>query len=227
MKSYVIVSGKLILLIEDNKRVLEFNKLLLEDRGFAVETAMTLAEAWESIKRAMPDAIVLDIGMPDGSGLDFLCKFRQTSKIPILLLTGYGEDEDIVIGFESGCSDYLAKPYTFGVLLARLKRLLQGAEQMPEAISKGALIIDPLAGQAFCDGKDLLLSQKEFSLLLLFVEKEGETISAEYIYEKVWKAPILDNKRALEIAISKLRRKIALSGFEIAARRGQGYVFRQ
>jgi len=219
--------GKLILLIEDNKKVQEFNKLLLEDRGFAVETVMTLAKAWESIKKAMPDAIVLDIGMPDGSGLDFLRQLRQTSKIPVLLLTGYGEDEDIVTGFESGCSDYLPKPYTFGVLLARLKRLLQGAEQMPETISKGALILDPLAGQAFWDGKDLLLSQKEFSLLLLFVEKEGKAISSEYIYEKIWKAPILDNKRALEIAISKLRRKITLSGLEIAARRGQGYIFRQ
>jgi len=221
------MSRKMILLIEDNKKVQEFNKPLLEDSGFTVETAMTLAEARELVKRAIPDAIVLDIGMPDGSGLDFLRELRQTSKIPVLLLTGYGEDDDVVVGFESGCNDYLTKPYTFGVLLVRLKNLLQGAEQMPETITRGALTLDPLAGQAFLNEADLLLSKKEFSLLLLFVQNEGEAMSAEYVYEKIWKAPILEDKRALEIAISKLRKKIAASGFDISARYGQGYVFKQ
>ena len=131
------MNGKTILLAEDDKKVQGFNSRLLAGEGFAVQTAMTLADAREILEQQATDAMILDIGMPDGNGLDFLRELRQTSGIPVLMLTGYGETSDVIKGFESGCDDYLRKPYTFEELLARLKRLLYRAEQLPETVTRG------------------------------------------------------------------------------------------
>jgi DNA-binding response OmpR family regulator len=219
------MSGKRILLVEDSDRVLDFNRRLLESRGYVVETAMTLAAARKSIALRRPDAIVLDIGMPDGSGLDFLREFRRTSQIPVLLLTGYDKDDDIVAGFESDCDDYLPKPYTFNVLLARLKNLLHSAERVPEAVAKGPLLLDVVANRAFLSGEDMLLTQKEFSLLLLFAQNEDRTVSAEYLYEKIWGSTVNNDVRALKQQLSNLRGKLKGSGYTVVAVRGEGYCF--
>jgi DNA-binding response OmpR family regulator len=218
------MKGNLILLVEDDKRVQVFNKRLLEGEGFAIESAITLAEARASVKRQTPSAIVLDIGMPDGSGLDFLREFRQTSNVPVLLLTGYGKDQDVVKGFENGCDDYLPKPYTFEVLLARLKHLLRTAEQVPELISYGSLTLDINSGRAYHGGWDLSLRQKEFALLLLFVQMGGKAVRGEYIYEKIWGQSSEGDKNALQVAISRLRKKLEISGMDVYYERGSGYT---
>lgn len=215
----------MILLIEDSEDVQDLNKSMLEDEGFTVKTVMTLAEARKSVRQRMPDAIILDIGMPDGNGLDFLREFRKTSKIPVLLLTGYGKDNDIIRGYDNGCNDYLSKPYTFGVLLARLKSLLKSMEQIPERITRGLLSFDVQCGQAFAGGKDLLLTQKEFFLLLLFVQHEGITINADYLYNKVWGKPMNKDNQAVKKAVHRLRTNLEDTGYTITVMRGKGYVF--
>ena len=219
------MTGKQILLVEDSSRVISFNKRLLEGRGFAVDSAMTLAQARESVKRRMPDAIILDIGMPDGSGLSFLQELRQTSKVPVLLLTGFDEDDDVIAGFESGCDDYLPKPYTFGVLLVRLQHLLQNTDKMPETIAKGRLRLKIPPMIALVDSVDLLLSQKEFALLLLFVNHENRALASEYIYEQVWGQPMAGSTGAVRFQISRLRKKISGSGYTIVFKQGAGYCF--
>ena len=216
---------KTILLIEDNADVQEFNRYLLEQQGFAVETADTLAAAREIVARLMPDAIVLDIGLPDGNGLDFLKELRKTSKVPVLILTGYGKDGDVVLGFKSGCDDYLSKPYTFEVLLARLTRMLQSAEQFPRRMTFGALELDVFGGKAFLRGSDLFLAHKEFTLLLTLAQNAGQTLETGYLYDKVWGQSINDNPGALKNMVYRLRKKIKGSGYDIFAERGQGYVF--
>jgi DNA-binding response OmpR family regulator len=175
----------------------------------------------------MPDLIILDIHLPDGNGLDFLQELRKTSAIPVIALTNNKAEEDIILGLESGCDDYIPKPYTVPLLYARIEAIMRRVERMPEAITKGSLRLDPVAVQAFANDTDLLLSPKEFSLLLLFVQNEDETLNAEHIYQKVWKAPLIDNKNALEAAISSLRTKIKPSEYTIVTRRGQGYVFKR
>ena len=219
------MNGKLIFMVEDEKKVLEFNGFLLEQQGFRVETAMTLADAWTFLGNQTPDAIILDRGMPDGDGVSFLQKLRQTSKIPVLLLTGYGEGTDIMFGYDSGCDDYVTKPYDFGVLLAKLKRLLQNAERIPDMITRGLLQLDVVSMQAFLNSKDLLLTQKEFSLLLIFVQNEDEIVSMDYLYEKVWKAPMTGDKNTVQVTVSKLRKKLESTGYDITTLRRQGYVF--
>jgi DNA-binding response OmpR family regulator len=219
------MNGKLILLVEDNKKVQAFNKPLFMKRGFSVETAVTLAEAREAMQRQTPDAIILDIGMPDGSGLDFLGELRRTSNIPVLLLTGYGEDKDIVAGFQTGCDDYLAKPYTFEVLHVRLLRLLQAAEQMPETVSRGSLILRLASREAYVNGVDLLLTPKDFALLQFLVQNENRLMSAKQLYETVWGRPMADDSQALGKAVSRLRQKLKGCGYTVIAEYGTGYCF--
>jgi len=218
---------RLILLVEDNEKVQDYNKQMLETKGFNINTAVTLARAWESIKKEPPDAVVLDIGMPDGSGLDFLRELRKTSQVPALLLTGYGKDEDIISGFDSGCNDYLVKPYAFGVLLVRLNNLLKNAERIQETITKGALSIDTVARRAYVSGADINLQIKQFALLLTLVQSESEILSTPYLYETVWGQPMNRDSQALRRVVSEVRSKIAGCGYSIISERGEGYRFVQ
>ena len=217
---------KTIMLVEDNEDVQEFNQFLLEKQGFAVDTADTIAAAWGIVAWRMPDAIVLDIGLPDGSGLVFLKELRKTSKVPVLVLTGYGKDGDVVRGFKSGCDDYLSKPYTFEVLLARLEHMLQSAEQVPKRMIYGSLNLDVISGKAFLRDTDLLLAHKEFAMLLTLAQNVGQTLDADYLYEKIWGQPMNGNTGALKNMVYRLRKKIKYSEYDILAERGQGYVFK-
>ncbi len=216
---------KRILLVEDNEQIMKGNERMLKRRGYAVITALTLAEARIAIQAQMPDLFVLDIMLPDGSGLDFMAELRKYSQTPILLLTGLTTPEDIVRGLTAGGDDYLPKPYDFGVLLARVEALLRRAEQVPDCIHKGRICLDVTADVATLDGVDLLLSQKEFALLLIFVQNEERFISVEYLYEKVWKQPMVGNSNTLKTTINRLREKIKSSGYRIAWSRGEGYCF--
>ena len=145
----------------------------------------------------------------------------------MLLLTGYGEDTRVEAGFDAGCDDYLPKPYTFGVLLRRLKRLLQSAEQVPETIIKGLLHFDVTADVVTLNGADLLLTQKEFSLLLYLVQNPERYLSAEHLMEKVWKAPATGNNQTVRKAVSRLREKIKGSGWTIVWYKGEGYALEE
>ena len=219
--------SKNILCVEDNEQIQMFNKLHLEAKGFAVRLATTLADARDEMILAPPDLIILDIHLPDGNGLDFLTELRDTSNIPVIVLTNNKEDVDIIKGFASGCDDYVPKPYTFPVLYAHIEGLIRRVGLVPDILTKGKLRLNPQAGQATLSGEDLLLAQKEYSLLLLFMQNEGKTMSAEYIYEKVWAQPMIGDKNSVQSAVSKLRKKIALSGYDITIQRGQGYIFKQ
>ncbi len=219
------MNEKLILLVEDNEKIMQGNERMLRRRGYGVVMALTLGEARKELEARVPDLIVLDIMLPDGSGLDFMAELRQHSKVPILLLTGLTTPEDVVRGLTSGGDDYLSKPYDFGVLLARVEALLRRAEQIPEKLTRDRLSLDVGAGAATLDGVDLLLTQKEFALLLLFAQNTGRFISAEYLYEKVWKQPMAGDSQAFRKTLHRLREKIKGSGWLIEVSRGEGYSF--
>jgi DNA-binding response OmpR family regulator len=226
------MNNSLVLLVEDNKKIQTINKIEFEERGFTVRLAFTLAEARAVVKLETPRLIILDINMPDGDGLDFLREYRieytEAIHVPVLVLTGYGEDTDIIKGFESGCNDYLAKPYTFPVLFMRAKELLKRSEHLFGIVQKGSLELDVISGQAFFNGVDLLLNHKEFALLLLFVQNENTTLSVEYIYEKVWNNTQNGNdKRPLQTRISAIRKKFEDNNYNYTIRNyyGKGYCF--
>jgi DNA-binding response OmpR family regulator len=214
-----------ILLVEDDMQVQINNKEMLERNGYTVLLAMNLAGAREAVREQAPDAIVLDITLPDGDGVDFLGELRQTKQIPVLMLTAAKTPEKAAASLDEGSDDYLRKPYDLKEFRARVDALMRRASKVPERILKGPLQLDVLAGQAFLGGGDLLLAQKEFALLLLFSQNEGKTMSAEYIYEKVWKQPLADDDGALKNTVYKLRKKLNGSGYVIKNERGGGYGF--
>ncbi len=198
---------------------------MLGEKGFDVICASTLAQARKKLKENEPDAMVLDIGMPDGSGLDFLKEIRGFSDIPTLVLTGFSDNENIVNGFNIGCDDYLAKPYSFDVLLARLNRLLKVSHNSKQFITKRNLRLNLLSMQAFVFDEDLMLTPKDFSLLHFMVNNEEIELSAQQIFSSVWGQPISEDKKALINAVSRLRKKLVRSGYAINSLYGKGYIF--
>ena len=214
-----------ILLVEDDIKLLNSNRLLLESEGYDVQTAETLEDARRHLRRATPDAVVLDIVLPDGNGLDFLGELRRASALPVLFLTALGTDADVMKGLEIGGDDYLSKPVAAGVFLTRIKAMLRRAANLPETLTKGPLTLNIFSGQAFLGGEDMMLAQKEFNLLSLFTQHENEILAAEYLYKKAWGQPMRNDTNAVKVMASRLRKKLEGSGYTIKSEYGEGYRF--
>ena len=220
------LDSKLILCIEDELDVLDNNRKAFEDAGYTVLVAANLEQARELLSRQTPDAIVLDIMLPDGLGLDLLKEIRELgSKVPIIMLTAWDKPYDVARGLRLGANDYLSKPFEYEVLLARVEAMFRNVEQMPMRITYGKLSFDISSGQAFADDVDLVLKPKEYSLLLYFVQNACKIMDAEELYQKVWNAPLLSDKNTLQATISALRKKINPHGYDIDMVRGMGYFF--
>ena len=219
---------KTILCVEDELKILRNNREALIGAGYNVLTAENLAQARERLANNTVDGIVLDIMLPDGNGLEFLKELRaQGNNIPVLMLTAWNTNADIARGLELGADDYIGKPFGYEVLLSRVKKMLTHAHRVPETVIKGSLQLHITAMTAELNGVDMLLTQKEFALLLLFTQNEDRTMSAEYLYEKVWKASLNDDNRTLKKHISSLRKHLENgdSGYKITNKYGEGYCF--
>ncbi|MCL2617834.1 MAG: response regulator transcription factor [Defluviitaleaceae bacterium] len=225
MKKRAELEGGYLLMIEDEPVVQANNKKMLERRGFCIRQAFTLAEAREIISKEMPRAIVLDVNLPDGLGLDFLREVRKTSNVPVLILTANGTDDDIIQGLEAGGDDYLPKPYDQTVFFMRITALLRRSSLLPEALGIGPIRINLASSKAYLYNEDMGLQQKELSLLQQFVQHPEEMLSPDFLYEKVWGQKMLGQDNALKVAISKLRSKLSSSGYTITVSRGEGYCF--
>jgi len=216
-----------ILLVEDNKEIQIVNSNMLQRRGgYNVYLAMNLEEAREIVATTDLDIILLDIMLPDGSGLDFLKDLKQDKNIPVLILSALGKIEDKIKGLEAGGNGYLSKPYDNHELLLTIESLLQLKEQMPNTITKGALTLRVNSNQAFVNGVDLRLSKDiEFSLLNIFVKYENKVLSPEFLYQEVWGQPMKGNDSAIRKALNRLRPKLEKSGYTITTEHGKGYRF--
>jgi DNA-binding response OmpR family regulator len=218
-----------ILLVEDNREIQEINRTMLTQcGGYRVRLAKNLAEARDCLARTKLDIIVLDIMLPDGSGLEFLEELRRTADVPVLLLSALAEPSDTVRGLRAGGDDYLAKPYNNAELLARIESLLRRTSRPPKTLTKGSLTLNMISGMAFVNGRDLLLSHKEFAILLLLAQNEGKTLSPEYLYREAWGLPMNDNRTLIK-HVSRLRKKLEdeTSGCEIENVQSEGYCFKQ
>jgi DNA-binding response OmpR family regulator len=219
------MSKKRILLVEDNAKLQAMNKSMLEKQGFSVNIALTLSQAWELLDSFKPDAIILDRGMPDGDGADFLAKLRENSRIPVVMLTGYKQRTEVQVGYDSGCDDYITKPFDFDLLVLRLNILLKRAEEVPETLTRGGLTLKLTSQEAFMNGVNLRLPPNEYKLLQFFIQNERRELSGDYLYESVWGQPMIGAPTALRVAVSHLRKKLADSGYFIITTRGSGYSF--
>ena len=216
-----------LLMIEDEPLIQQNNKKALERDGYTVRQAYTLSEARAMIDEETPRAISLDIKMPDGCGLDFLRELRKTSNVPVLILSSKGMPQDIIKGFEAGGDDYVSKPYALPIFMIRLTALMRLASLVPEKIEIGPLSIDMTSNRAYLDSVDMGLQQKELSLLQLFMQCPGQILSPEHLYERVWGEKMFGGGNALKVSISKLRTKLAGSGYTVTVSRGEGYYFEE
>ncbi|MCL2225612.1 MAG: response regulator transcription factor [Defluviitaleaceae bacterium] len=221
-----------ILLVEDEIDIQRANKIILERRGgYTVRLAMNLAEARQSISESMPNLIVLDIMLPDGTGLDFLAELRNDMgiNIPVLLLTALSETSDELKGIQAGGDDYITKPYDNRVLLAKIERALHRASIIPDTITLGKIKIDTASNRAFVNGNDIDLTPKEISLLGQFIQNPEKIMSSEYMYKKVWGQEMGKDDTAFRKAVSGLRTKLTEheAGYTITASKGEGYYFAQ
>lgn len=219
--------SRTVLLVEDNRHIMKINGDTLTEAGYRVLKAETAAQARALLETEAPDLIVLDIMLPDGDGLALCRDIRGESNIPILFLSAKKESSEIIEGLRAGGDDYLPKPYDIGVLLARVEALLRRAVTSGTVTTWGSLTLDTVSQRALVNGEDILLTPREFALLLYLVRNEGQEVHMERLYEAAWGQPMANDPNAVRIAVSRLRKKIAPAGVQITTARGVGFVLRR
>lgn len=216
-----------ILLVEDDPELGSRLSERLGKAGYAVDWAQTAAMARDWPDLELTAAIILDLGLPDGDGLDLLRDWRTRGEsVPIVVLTARGNWRDKVEGLNSGADDFVVKPIRFEELLARLHALWRrGRGEGGKPLVSGELSLDPLARTATLSGVVLDLSRKEFSLLHLFLRRDGHIISQDDILEQLYALEVERDRNAVEAHVSRLRRKIGRH--RIRTLRGLGYRLEQ
>jgi len=203
-----------LLLLEDEARIAAFVRRGLAVEGYAVTCAATGAEALAEGLSGRHAVIVLDVMVPDISGMEVCERLRAGGvSAPILMLTARDADEDVVEGLARGADDYLAKPFAFEVLLARLAALLRrgagvAAGQPRQIAAVGALILDRSQRQAFLDGRDLGLTRLEFDVLWLFASNPGRVHSRERILSHAWGLDADPLTNVVDVYMARLRKKL-------------------
>jgi len=223
-----------LLLIDDDARLTAMIGDYLRGNGYAVDTAGSLAAGRERLKAGGYDALVLDLMLPDGDGLDLTREVRadaRLKRLPLLMLTARGEPLDRVVGLELGADDYLPKPFEPRELLARVKALLRRAE--PEAAADdvmrfGRLEIDLGARQARIDGKAADLTGHQFDLLVVLAQSAGRVLSRDQIMDALKGHPMEAFDRSIDVHVSRIRACIEddpKNPKRVLTVRGSGYVF--
>ena len=213
-----------ILLVEDNDHIMRINAAALKMRGYSVQCAPSLKAAQAAVESATPELIVLDVMLPDGNGVEWCRRLRAQSAVPVLFLSALGESEDVIAGLRAGGDDYLAKPYDLEVLIARVEARLRGAQT--RRLCYGELTLDTLSMIGTLDGHDLLLTQKEFSVLVVLAQSLGQPVEKETLYQLVWGRRMHEDSAALWTVISRLKHKLQDNSdrYDINSVRSEGYV---
>jgi len=220
------------LLVEDERAITVPLAEALEREGFALTVAATANDALKTARSSPPDLVLLDIGLPDGSGLDVCRELRREAEVPIIMLTARGSEADRVAGLELGADDYVVKPFSAREVVARIRAVLRRTR--PERtngagpISIGDLDLDVGRHEARLTGQPLELSRKEFELLRVLMEDAGSVITREALLEEVWDMNWFGSTKTLDVHISGLRRKLADDPKEpryIHTVRGVGFRF--
>ncbi|CAG0973610.1 Transcriptional activator protein CzcR [Geobacteraceae bacterium] len=217
-----------ILLVEDEERAAAYLAQGLAENGYAVEVASTGTDGLHAAVTSEHDLIILDVMLPGIDGFAVLTALRTCRQTPVLMLTARAKVDDKVKGFELGADDYLAKPFEFPELLARIRALVKRGTRAPadEVLRIADLEVDPIRHRAFRGGQRIDLSAKEFALLTLLLQKSGQVLSRTEIVSMVWDINFDSDTNVVEVAIRRLRAKID-DPFEVKlihTVRGVGYV---
>lgn len=220
--------NKCILIVDDESRMRKLIKDFLAVKGFSMleaEDGEKALQVYEENSQKI-DLILLDVMMPKLDGWSVLRQIRQISKVPIIMLTARGEEQDELFGFELGVDEYISKPFSPKILVARVEAILKRTQgDTKEVKDYGGIEIDKEGRTVTVDGKVLELSLREYELLVYLVENENIALSRDKILNNVWNYDYYGDSRTIDSHIKKIRHKLGKRGKYIKTMRGVGYKF--
>jgi two-component system response regulator RegX3 len=200
-----------VLVVDDEESYRQALVAGLSREGFSVASAADGHEALRLFHRLHPDLVLLDVMLPDGSGIELCQQMRATAPIPIIMVTARDSEVDVVLGLELGASDYVSKPFRLRELVARMRAVLRrGSSRSPtqEVLRGGPIRLDTSRREAFVDDRPVELSRKEFDLLALIMAHAGQVVTREWCIDRIWWDQDLADTRTLDTHVKRLRRKI-------------------
>ena len=215
-----------ILVVDDESRMRKLVSDFLVKQNFEVLEAADGEAALDEFYRDSSIAlIILDVMMPKLSGWDVCREIRETSKVPIIMLTAKGDESDELLGFELGVDEYISKPFSPKILVARVEAILRRSNKIngEEKVEIGGIVMDKAAHRVIVDGEEIELSYKEFELLAYFIENRGIALSREKILNHVWNYDYFGDARTIDTHVKKLRSKMGAKGEYIKTIWGMGY----
>jgi phosphate regulon transcriptional regulator PhoB len=225
---------KRILLVEDDKDIVELVRYNLEKEGYQLSSSIDGATGLAQIRKTPPDLLILDLMLPKISGLDICKEIRRDvtlNRLPILILTAKGEEADRVVGLELGADDYVTKPFSPRELAARVKALLRRSEPgapSEKMLEVGALRIDPAAYRVTRSGKAVPMSTLEFRLLYFLASRPNRVFTRDQLLDAVWGTERFVTPRSVDVYVRRLREKIEMDPQRptyMKTIRGAGYLF--
>ena len=213
-----------ILVVEDDESIGQIVSTTLQSHGYLVQWCTDGASATADVEATAPDLVLLDAGLPDIDGFT-LCRWlrEQHRDLPIVLVTARDAEIDIVVGLDAGASDYVTKPFSMNVLLARVRAHLRASAVSPdETVQLGTLMVDPAAYVATINGEPVDLRRREFELLALLCREAGRVVTRERLLAEVWDLHWETSSKTLDMHVMALRRKLG-DAIDIATVRGVGY----
>ncbi len=203
------VAGPRILVVDDEPQILRALRTNLRGAGYDVDTAATAAEALDAAAVHPPDAVILDLILPDGSGQDVCRRLREWTDVPIIVLSAVGEEREKVAALDAGADDYITKPFGVDELLARLRAALRRTAQPGEPVLRiGELEVDLEKHLVTVAGRSVSLTPHEFALLRVLAQNEGKLLTHPALLREVWGPAYGRESHYLHVYISQLRRKI-------------------
>ena len=217
-----------ILIVDDESRMRKLIKDFLTQKGYSTLEAADGEEALKVFEENQNHIklILLDVMMPKLDGWSVLRQIRQTSKVPIIMLTARGEEQDELFGFELGVDEYISKPFSPKILVARVEAVLKRTMgDKKEVKDYGGITIDPEGRTVKVDGKQVDMSLREYELLKYLVDNENIALSRDKILNNVWNYDYYGDSRTIDSHIKKIRHKLGKKGKYIETMRGVGYKF--
>jgi len=226
------MTGKKILLIEDEAAIREMTAMALERAGYQVSEAADAYQAEQVLSDGVPDLILLDWMLPGSSGIELARRFRRdeyTREVPIIMLTARSEEDDRIRGLESGADDYVTKPFSPRELIARIKAVMRRSspEQDEGMLDAKGLVLDTKSHRVSANGKALDMGPTEFRLLQFFMAHPERVYSRAQLLDMVWSRGSFVEERTVDVHIRRLRKALAVENFDnfIQTVRGAGYRF--
>ncbi|CAI9411963.1 response regulator transcription factor [Nocardioides sp. T2.26MG-1] len=206
-----------LLLVEDDPEIRRTLSRGLGEQGATVVPVATAVEAIKAVSTERPDAVILDLGLPDLDGADVLALIRASSDLPVVVATARDDEREIVRLLDAGADDYLIKPFSAAQVMARVRAVLRRsspAEREDPRVVVGGLVVDPVSRTAQLDGVELTLNRKEFDLLFALASRAGEVVTKRQLLADVWQMPWGGADRTVDVHLSWLRRKLGETAAE-------------